>query len=474
MLALAAAPLHAADPAPERVKKAVERVADRDAFAPAFWGIEVRSLGTGKVLYARNAEKNLKPASTLKLVTTAAFLDAFGPEDHLRTTVETTARQDGLGRILGDVYLVGRGDTSLSARFSGGRPTAAFEEMADRMLAAGVRRIEGRIVGHEGLFRGERRGDDWGWGDLVWWYGAEVSALCFNDGSADISVGPGERPGDPVVVDAAPASSYYSVVVTATTGPAGVKQDLTLTRAAGANVIRLSGTLPLGSSALMLNVALEDPARYAATVFAEVLQAKGIRVAGPVATTSDPPPAGLRVLASHDGPPVAEMLKAVNKPSQNLHAEMMLRLLGVRAKGDGSVEAGRAAVQDFLGRVGIAPAHLTLQDGSGLSRSDLATPHDIVTLLAAMDRHRFAAAFRESLPIAGVDGTLKGRMRGSVAERRLVAKTGSMREANALAGYLTTRSGARLVFALMVSHHTLASAEAIAAIDEIAVDLAGL
>jgi len=465
-LALAVSVSAARDPAPSPLQKAIDRVLDRTAFAPGFWAVEVRSLRSGRVLYARNADKNMKPASTTKLVTTAAALDAFGPDDRLRTTVEAAGRLDGMGRVLSDVYLVGRGDPNLSGRFTDGRITAAFEDLADALKAQGVRRIEGRLVGHEGLFKGGRRGDDWAWGDLVWWFGAEVSALGFNDNSADLKVAPGERVGDPVLVERNPVSSYYRVVSTATTSPAAMASDLRVDRPLGANLIRISGTYPLGLKPWENSVALEDPARYAATVFAEVLAAKGIAVAGGVETSSDALPGGLRVLAAHDGAALSEVLKAVNKPSQNLHAEMLLRLLGARLKGDGTVESGQAVVEDFLVRSGVRPERWSLQDGSGLSRSDILSAHEMVSLLAAMDRHRHAATFRDSLPIAGVDGTLKNRMKGTPAEGRVLAKTGTLRHVNALGGYVTPRAGDRLVFYIVANHNTVPASEVTGAIDE--------
>ena len=179
-------------------RQAIDPIVARPEFAAAFWGIEVRSLTSGRTLYARNAEKAFRPASNMKLVTTAAALDAYGPDARIRTTVETDGRLDGLGRILGDVFLVGRGDPNLSARFTPGRPTAAFEAMADALVAAGVRRIEGRVVGHEGAFAGDRRGSDWTWEDLAWGYGTEVSALSWNDNLVEVSLEAGRarrRPG---------------------------------------------------------------------------------------------------------------------------------------------------------------------------------------------------------------------------------------------------------------------------------------
>jgi D-alanyl-D-alanine carboxypeptidase/D-alanyl-D-alanine-endopeptidase (penicillin-binding protein 4) len=336
-----------------------------------------------------------------------------------------------------------------------------------------VRRIEGRLVGHEGLFSGDRRGDDWAWGDLVWGYGAEVSALSFNDNTATITVTPGEREGDPIRVERIPASDYYEVVSTATTGPRGGPRDLTLKRDFGGNVVRLSGAIAAGSGPQTLTVAIEDPARYAATVFAEVLAAKGIVVAGGVGTTSEPLPAGGRVLAAHESEPLSEIIKVVNKYSQNLHTEMLLRLLGAQVKGEGTAEAGHASVEDFLRRVGVDPESWALQDGSGLSRSDLVTAHGMAGLLLAMDRHRYAAVFRDSLPIAGVDGTLGTRMEQPPLRGNVVAKTGTIRHVNALGGYVTGRSGERYVFYAAVNHHTGPASDSVAALDGVAALLAG-
>jgi len=185
-----------------------------------------------------------------------------------------------------------------------------------------------------------------------------------------------------------------------------------------------------------------------------------------------PLPAGVRVLAAHESPPLLEILKAVNKTSQNLHAEMMLRLLGARRRGAGSADAGREAAAEFLRRVGVEPSAWAMQDGSGLSRSDVLTPHEMVSLLAAMDRHPRAAAFRETLPIAGRDGTLKNRMKGGAADGRVVAKTGTLRQVNALAGYVTARGGSRLAFVAIANHHTAGGSAATTALDEIGALLA--
>jgi len=275
------------------------------------------------------------------------------------------------------------------------------------------------------------------------------------------------------MVERNPVSSYYRVVSTATTSPRGSAPELRLDRPLGSNVIKISGTYPIGVTPWENSVALEDPARYAVTVFSEVLTARGIAVTGALDTSSDPLPPSMRVLAGHDGPPLSEVLKAVNKPSQNLHAEMLLRLLGARVKGDGTVESGHAAVDDFLRRMGVRADGWALQDASGLSRSDLLTAHEMVSLLVAMDRHRYAQAFRDSLPAAGTDGTLKGRMRGTPAEGRVAAKTGTLRHVNAIAGYTSPRSGERLAFSIVSNHNTVPASEVTGAIDEVCTLLVG-
>ncbi len=451
--------------------RAIEKAISRPSLARASWAIEVLDPRSRRVLFAREAQRNLKPASTMKLFVTAAALEAFGPDHRFRTTVETAGRLDRFGRILGDLYLVGGGDTNLGWKPAEGQTRTAFEELADSLKQAGVRRVEGRVVGHDGAFRGDRRGDDWGWEDLTWGYGAEVSALSFADNCALLTVSPGERPGDPVRLEAAPRSRYFTVSSTAVTAPASTKAELSLARDPGGNHIRLGGTLAIGSADEILRVALEDPARYAATVFAETLEARGIALAGPVAATQDPLPGNLRVLATHEGPPMAELIAGVNKPSQNLYTEMLLRLLGLRVRGEGSVTAGHEALAGFLSRAGIDPTQPGLRDGSGLSRSDLLTAGDLVRLLAFMDRHPLSAPFKSSLPIAGVDGTLRARLKGTPAEGRVLAKTGSLRGVSALAGYARTLRGEERIFAILCNNFTADSREAVAAIDEVVLAL---
>jgi D-alanyl-D-alanine carboxypeptidase/D-alanyl-D-alanine-endopeptidase (penicillin-binding protein 4) len=446
---------------------AIDRIVEVPALSSASWGIEVRSLESGRVLYQRHADKAFRPASTLKLVTTAAALDAFGPAARVSTTVETAARLDGRGRILGDVFLVGRGDPGLSGRFEAGPPTAAFEALAHALTEAGVRRIEGRLVGHEGAFGGARRGPAWMLEDLAWAYGAEVSALSFNDNAVRVTLTPGERTGDPVVVEVEPRTSYVAVESTVITGTRGAEETVTLDRPPGSNRILVTGVLPRGRS-WEGDVAVEDPARFAATVFREVLEARGVRVPGGVATSSASLPPGLRVLATREGIPLARRIEEVNEESQNLHAELLLRQLGLQVLGEGTTERGLEAVEGFLDRLEIPRTGWRLEDGSGLSHTNLVTPRGLVALLVAMSRHPHRGVYRASLAEAGRSGRLEDRMRGTPAEARVEAKTGALKGVNGLAGYAITEGGEELAFAILVGNHAVRSGAANRAIDAIA------
>lgn len=446
--------------------RTVEALLAEPEYAAGHWGIEVRRLATGEVLFAHNAEKSMQPASTLKLVTSAAALDVLGPDRRFSTSLESAAHVDSLGRLLGDLYLVGGGDP-MSRRY--GNPLAAFEALAGALWDAGIRRVEGRLIGHEGHFEPERRPEGWDWDDLVWWYGAEVSALSFHDNSADLRAAPGERIGAPLLVDRTPESAYYEVVSSAATGPPRSEVELKLTRELGGNRIQLSGTYPGRSRPWKGSVALENPARYAATVFRETLGRRGIAVTGEVETTGEPLPESRRILARFDGPPVSRVIREVNKESVNLHAELLLRELGVAHSGRGSTEGGREALEAFLDRVGVDRTHWVIRDGSGLSEGNLVTPRGLVTVLAAMDRHAKAEIFRQSLAVSGVDGTLAYRLRSPGVRGHVRAKTGTLSNVHGLAGFATRSNGERLAFAILLNNH--AGERGTRAVDRIATAL---
>ena len=460
---------------PSPLAVAIEKILSREVFAPALVAIDIRDLDTGKVLFERNAAMNVKPASTMKLFTTAAILDAEGGEGWKgETTVETEGRLDSFGRILGDVHLVGRGDPNLSDRVEWGDQKSPFDRLALDLRAAGVTRIEGRLIGHDGLFPDGAVPDGWTADDLVWSYGAEISALSAFDNKLELKLEPGELEGDAARLAQMPATGFMRIESRVTTGAAGAVRNLRLTRALGTRQVIIEGAIPLLGEAWSGSVATPEPALFATTLLAEALARQGITVRDAPEVSKGAVPAGMRSMASLRGPDVGEQIRIINKESQNLHAETLLRRLGLDKFGDGSVAAGLRAREEFLRRQNVRTDNTAMADGSGLSRVDLVTARAEVDLLVAMAHHPQAKAFRDSLPIAGVDGTLKDRMKGARTEGRVFAKTGSLRHVNALAGYVDAVSGRHLVFAIVVNHHTRPPREAAEAMDEICALLAAL
>lgn len=460
---------------PDRLTLAIEAILKREVFAPAIVGIEIRDLDSGRVVFEKNAATNVKPASTMKLFTTAAILDAEGAVAATpATTVETAGRLDALGRVLGDVYLVGRGDPNLSGRFEWRGEKSPFDQLAKDIRDAGITRIEGRLIGYDGLFTDESIPDGWTADDLVWSYGAEVSALSAFDNSLDLRVDPGEREGDPGLLAVEPVTDFMRIESRVVTSAEGTKAKISLTRPLGSRRVVIQGNVPRLGEAWTGAVAAPEPTLFATTLLAEALARRGVAVRDGIAASHEPLPSALRPLASVRGPAVAEQIRVVNKESQNLHAETLLRRLGHDAFNDASVESSLKAREAFLKGLGVRVADTAMYDGSGLSRADLVTARAETDLLVAMARHPLAKVFRDSLPVAGIDGTLKRRMVGTRAQGRVFAKTGSLRHVNALAGYVDAVSGRRFAFSMVVNHHTRPSKEVTEAMDEICLLLVDL
>jgi D-alanyl-D-alanine carboxypeptidase/D-alanyl-D-alanine-endopeptidase (penicillin-binding protein 4) len=460
----------------------------------AIWGISVVDLATGASLYAENSDKLLQPASNTKLFTTVSTLGLIGVDYKFLTTVESAKPADKLGRIAGDVILIGRGDPNLSGRVLPYNKkterltphTRILEELADHVASAGVKVINGDIVGDDSYFVYERYGEGWTQDDLMWDYGAPVSALTVNDNVVFASVKPGERVGSPALLTLDPYTSYYSVRNLVTTSSRGTVRNLGILREAGSLDITFWGTIPLGDAGDDEALAIEEPATANAQFFRELLQQRGIQVHGKVRvqhsyTWQFPPPRDDQplvvpatpvptrvVLAQHLSQPLIEDLRVINKVSQNLHVEIMLRLIGKLHGVSGSLSGGLDAEKKFLvDQVHMDPAEFSLYDGSGLSRSDLATPHAFTQLLQYAYAQPWAAQFRDTLPIAGEDGSLSTRFKDTFAADHVEAKTGQLGEVNSLSGYAVTKLGHNIAFSILVNHHTMGNTRAKQMIDDI-------
>ncbi len=447
-------------------------------------------LASGKLLYERDADHLFIPASNMKMFTTAAALEKLGPDYIFHTTVESDAAPDAQGRVW-DLYLVGRGDPNLGVRtfpytYHGPQQPADrfLQEMADQVKARGVREVVGKLVADDSYFVWEPYAPNWAADDLDWGYGAPVSALAFNDNLLTLHVKPGEKAGDEADVRLTPVPDYYLLRNHIQTGAKGTEKNYLLERPPGSMELDLWGQIPVDGGENIDTVAIANPPQLMAEQFRTALRARGIVVQGPIevrhltrleaASLPIPaaPSAARVVLAEHTSPPLSEAIKVVNKESENLHAEMLLRTLGRVLNNHGSLAGGPGSAQRLCRPAGWNPARRNLFFrwlGTFAGRLGGAARRGELLLYMARSPH-FQAYF-DSLPVSGIDGTLAHRFLGDDLKGKIHAKTGSVEHVNTLSGYMDLPSGKRLVFSIMANNHPLPNKAGQETLDAITVEI---
>ncbi len=426
------------------------------AFRNANWGVMVQSIETGEILYRQNAEKLFMPASNNKLVTAAVALTRLGPDHRFRTRIAATARPGADGTLSGDLVVVGGGDPAISERFHDDDPLAVFRFWADSLRARGVERISGNIVGDDNLFDDVHLGPGWAWDYLDAYYAAEIGALLYNEGAVTYRILPGDSLGVAAKLVSLPPTDYLALDADIVTVADSVGVSVRAERRPFTNQARLWGSIWIGQDTVTRYIAPHDPTLFFVTVLRETLEAQGLDVVGPAIDADSlgayPPADTLVTLFIHESPTLAEIVKPFLKRSQNQIGEMLLRYLGAVETDTGSVAAGRRAVEGTLTDWGIPESSYIYVDGSGLSRYNYLSPEAIVRLLRVMARRPEFEVFYDALPIAGVDGTLRSRMKGTRAEGNARAKTGYISNSRALSGYVTTLDGELLAFSMIVNN----------------------
>ena len=477
---------------PEQLTRQIGEILNAAPSLNASWGIFAKEAEGQDVLYRRNARKSFIPASNAKLYVTAAALEQLGPDYRYETSLYAQGPVRS-GILQGNLIVRGSGDPTISGRFHGGDRTAVFEEWAFALQEAGIQSVEGDVIGDDDVFDDTPLGEGWSWNDLPFWYAAATSGLSFNDNTVDLTVR-SQRVGMPAEISWRPYNTDYIQVRNATrTVPARAEYDEEYLKKLGTNTFTVGSLLPVGDNDNEA-LAVTNPTLYFVHVFRESLLRNGVAVSGqPVDVDAlslkpDYSRAGaLRTLATYTSPPLSEIVDVTNTRSQNLFAEQLLKTLGARrplSEDDllfdeeltaGSAEMGVAVARETFARAGIDTSRINLVDGSGLSRKDLVTPRMTVQLLRYMWNHEdreVASAFYQSLPVAGVSGTLRYRLDRGLVSGNVRAKTGSLSHVSALSGYVETAGGRLLAFSIMCNSFTADSDEIEAIIDAIVALLA--
>jgi len=494
-------------------------------FIGATWGVKIVSLDSGKTLFEQNPGKLFSPASNCKLYTMALALDRLGGDYRIRTSLYATAKPDRRGTLTGDLVVYGRGDPTLNARLNGGDIFRALQPLVTALTNAGVRRISGDLIGDESFFHGPPYGSGWSWDDMNNYYGAEISALTINDNTLQVVAKPGATSGLPCQLTLVPGTSYVVLSNRTQTVTSG-RRSLNFYRPIEQNVVYVSGQMPLDATNYADDVTMHNPAGMFMLFFREALARNGVKVRGQTRTMNwldremEPLDADKLIeLGAIESLPLRDLVREVQKPSQNLYTDLVLAHLGALAQAKASTpksmsvtlsrssatgvvvgagddsqpgaarlinlpqsnrletseEAGIRQLREFLDQAGVRRGDVYFEEGSGLSRNNVATPNATLALLQFMSRHAEADAYLNALPIAGVDGTLRNRMKNTPAAGNVRAKTGTLRWANSLSGYVTTAAGERLAFSIMLNRYAALDIEhsGRAEIDKIAVLLAG-
>ena len=403
------------------------------------------------------------PASNMKNYTVATALEKLTPDHRFVTTVLAAAKPEADGTVRGDMYVRGVGDVSVSYSFNEDDRFKGIDRIVDALMQAGVKSVDGGIVGDDSYFKGSAIPIGWEWDDLQWYYGAEVSALPINDNAISLSVMP-STVGMQCSAKILPLNFVYRVNNRCTTTAAGTPRTQKKKKKIGENLIELTGDLPVGNDGFSNNVSVSRPAEMFASILKQRLQEKGIAVKGNgrAITEGLSTPANAQTeIARIESPPLALIAARTMKPSQNMYTEVLLWTLGEEERKKAlirpgtvptSSQLGITAVKNFLKEIGVADDAVMQSDGSGLSRHNLITPSSVIQLYTYMGtRSRHAQAWRDSLTIGGVDGTLRNRFKGTRAEANFRGKTGTINQVSALSGYLTTAGGEQLVFSMLVN-----------------------
>jgi D-alanyl-D-alanine carboxypeptidase/D-alanyl-D-alanine-endopeptidase (penicillin-binding protein 4) len=444
------------------LQKDLSAIFEAPEFQQSFWSVLVQPLSSDTTLYALNPAKLVMPGSNMKLLTLAAAVNRLGWDYRFETKFVALAPVES-GVLRGDLFVVGSGDPSISERSD---EKGIHRGIAGQIRAAGIRKIEGRIIGNDDAFDDQELGTGWAWDNLPYGYAAPVSALEYNEGSVDLVIRAGGTSGAPVDVQITPEGSGLELENRLVTVAESGTGALTMERMPGSSRLIVRGQIPAGAAPFVRTASVDNPTQFFASAFRSALIAEGVAVdKGALDMDYLLPKPNLtpaKTLASRRSRALSELAVSMMKVSQNQYAELLLKALG-----------GRQIARERLTAMGIDESSYVMADGSGLSRYNYVTDETLVKILRNFQqRPADAAAFGATLPIAGRDGTLAGRMTGTPAEGKVRAKTGTVDNLRAISGYVEDADGELLVFSIIANNFALPSAQVVAAADKALIRLA--
>ena len=442
----------------ENVQQRVAQTLNRAGARAAVWGIRVVDPEDNKVLVEVSPDNAFLPASVMKMVTTATAMEKLGPDFRYRTGVYAAGTLSEHGVLNGDIILVGRGDPNLIDVYGDLNQPPALRNLAEKIQEMGIREITGDVVGDDSYFvpSGGGRGSVYA-AETGTLYGAPVTALSINNNVINVTAR-APKSGKTVTVEVEPRTSYFRIRNQAVIGDSDAKQTLSIQLLRSSNTLVITGTLP-ASKSVTRTLVMNKPAETTAAIFKDELERRGIKIKGNVRAIRY---GGVRTevkeswifLTEHKSLPLPRGIEIINKRSQNLHTEMLLRTLGAELHNFGSGEAGLEAVKAFLVKAGIYNEDIRLKDGCGLSRENFLTPRFQTNLLEFLLRRPYFDLFFNTLAVSGTEGTLRNRLASNSVKGYIHAKTGSLNGVVTLSGYINTHSGKTLVFSIFTDRVT--------------------
>ena len=426
-------------------------------FSSANWGVVIQSLSNGEYFYKRNENKLFIPASNLKLITTACALNVLGKDYKFKTQIYTRGKIDGTV-LKGDLIVKGYGDPSISGRFYNDVILQLFSNWADSLLELGIDEISGNLIGDDNSFDDVGLGEGWSWDDESEWYSAPASALSINDNCVDIYIKPGSI-GQRAIIEYQPVNKYATIINKVLTTSKDSTESITIRRERGTNIITVYGCIKENSSTKKYYSTVNNPTQYFMVLLKDILQKKGIVVNGFAVDADDLTEIldynNAKLIFTNYSPPLSTLIRVINKDSNNFFSEQLLKILGFEKERIGSAKKGVKVVKKFLDSIGVDTDNLVMVDGSGLSRLNLISPRQIVGILSYMQRNDNYDLYYNSLPTAGVDGTLANRLQKTNAENNVRAKTGFVDGVRSLSGYMYTGDKELVAFSMILNNTTV-------------------